>query len=247
MNQPALGKKINELRKAKGLTQEELVEKCNISVRTLQRIEVGEVTPRSYTLRTIFAALDYNLEESVENTSGKSGNNGFTSPQWLGQFFRYVFDLFNLKTNTMKKISILSVMIVAVVSVILMTIAADTKAQTLAQVKKEIELSNKNFVTWFNAGQVDSIMTQYHQDACVVAQGCGLAFIRDYYTGLSSNYKFKTATVDDVTLSNSMTVAKGKWTISLPGGEELRGEYITEWRLVNKKWMVIKEMASPTH
>ena len=30
MKQPELGKKISELRKAKGLTQEELVEKCNI-------------------------------------------------------------------------------------------------------------------------------------------------------------------------------------------------------------------------
>jgi len=39
MNQPDLGKRIVELRKAKGLTQEELVAKCNLSVRTLQRIE----------------------------------------------------------------------------------------------------------------------------------------------------------------------------------------------------------------
>jgi transcriptional regulator with XRE-family HTH domain len=61
MRQPDLGRKISELRKAKGLTQEELVEKCNISVRTLQRIETGEVTPRSYTIKTILAALDYDL------------------------------------------------------------------------------------------------------------------------------------------------------------------------------------------
>ncbi len=62
MKQPELGKKISELRKAKGLTQEELVEKCNISVRTIQRIETGEVTPRMYTVKTILAALDYNLD-----------------------------------------------------------------------------------------------------------------------------------------------------------------------------------------
>ena len=43
MNQPELGRKIVELRKAKGLTQEELVEICNLNVRTLQRIESGEV------------------------------------------------------------------------------------------------------------------------------------------------------------------------------------------------------------
>ena len=62
MKQPELGRKISELRKTKGLTQEELVEKCNISVRTIQRIETGEVTPRMYTIKTILAALDYNLD-----------------------------------------------------------------------------------------------------------------------------------------------------------------------------------------
>ncbi len=63
MKQPALGQKISELRKSKGLTQEELVEQCNISVRTIQRIEAGEVTPRSYTIKTILSALDYDLEQ----------------------------------------------------------------------------------------------------------------------------------------------------------------------------------------
>ena len=67
MRQPELGKKILELRKEKGLTQEELVEKCNISVRTLQRIETGEVTPRVFTIKTILAALDYDLSTIVEN------------------------------------------------------------------------------------------------------------------------------------------------------------------------------------
>ena len=34
MQQPELGKKILELRKANGLTQEDLVARCNINVRT---------------------------------------------------------------------------------------------------------------------------------------------------------------------------------------------------------------------
>jgi len=62
MKQPELGRKILELRKAKGLTQEELVSKCNINVRTIQRIEAGEVTPRSYTVKTILEALEYELD-----------------------------------------------------------------------------------------------------------------------------------------------------------------------------------------
>ncbi|MBL0683962.1 helix-turn-helix domain-containing protein [Aquimarina mytili] len=70
MKQPALGVKISELRKSKGLTQEELVEQCNISVRTIQRIEAGEVTPRSYTIKTILSALDYDLSNiQAENSS----------------------------------------------------------------------------------------------------------------------------------------------------------------------------------
>jgi transcriptional regulator with XRE-family HTH domain len=67
MQQPELGQKIVELRKGKGLTQEELVDMCNISVRTLQRIESGEVTPRSYTVKTILDALDYDISKISEN------------------------------------------------------------------------------------------------------------------------------------------------------------------------------------
>lgn len=62
MKQPELGLKISQLRKQKGFTQEELVDQCNINVRTLQRIESGEVTPRSYTIKTILSALDYDYE-----------------------------------------------------------------------------------------------------------------------------------------------------------------------------------------
>jgi transcriptional regulator with XRE-family HTH domain len=70
MKQPELGKRISELRKGKGLTQEELVEQCNINVRTIQRIEAGEVNPRSYTVKLILEVLgvDYFEEEQEEHT-----------------------------------------------------------------------------------------------------------------------------------------------------------------------------------
>lgn len=68
MKQPELGRKISELRKEKGFTQEELVEKCNISVRTIQRIETGEVMPRSYTIKSILSALDYDLNRIAEES-----------------------------------------------------------------------------------------------------------------------------------------------------------------------------------
>ncbi|WPR73692.1 helix-turn-helix transcriptional regulator [Algoriphagus sp. NG3] len=69
MKQPELGKKISEMRQAKGLTQEELVEKCNLNVRTIQRIEAGEVTPRSYTIKALFEALGAKMENIEAESS----------------------------------------------------------------------------------------------------------------------------------------------------------------------------------
>tara|TARA_R110002073_G_scaffold8207_1_gene45701 strand:- start:139702 stop:140517 length:816 start_codon:yes stop_codon:yes gene_type:complete len=69
MKQPDLGKKISELRKQKGFTQEELVDKCNINVRTIQRIEAGDVTPRSFTVKTILEALGLDAGAFFEDNS----------------------------------------------------------------------------------------------------------------------------------------------------------------------------------
>jgi len=116
MNQPELGKKIAELRKAKGLTQEELVAICNLNVRTLQRIESGEVTPRSYTIKIIFSALDFNIfDSSYGKYDNVSDSTDTIKQNWLGQIFKYVFDLFNLKINTMKKLLILSALTISLV------------------------------------------------------------------------------------------------------------------------------------
>ena len=61
MNQPDLGLKVTELRQQKKLTQEQLAEKCEVSTRTIQRIENGEVDPRSYTLHCLSQALDFDF------------------------------------------------------------------------------------------------------------------------------------------------------------------------------------------
>ena len=67
MNQPDLGLKVSELRQQKGLTQEQLAELCEVSPRTIQRIESGEVDPRAYTLQCLGEALEFDFGE--ENTS----------------------------------------------------------------------------------------------------------------------------------------------------------------------------------
>jgi len=79
MKQPELGQRILELRKSKGLTQEELVEKCNINVRTIQRIEAGEVSPRNFTIRTILQALGASSESFFKSDIEEEKKNKFSS------------------------------------------------------------------------------------------------------------------------------------------------------------------------
>jgi transcriptional regulator with XRE-family HTH domain len=68
MQQPELGKRLASLRKERSLTQEELVEKSHVSVRTIQRIEAGEVLPRLSTVKILLEALG----ESYDSFSTKS-------------------------------------------------------------------------------------------------------------------------------------------------------------------------------
>lgn len=58
-----IGAKIKELRLLKGLTQEELAERTGLSVRTIQRIENGDVDPRTYTLSALAEALEVEVSE----------------------------------------------------------------------------------------------------------------------------------------------------------------------------------------
>jgi transcriptional regulator with XRE-family HTH domain len=85
MKQPELGQKILELRKQKGFTQEELVAQCNINVRTIQRIEAGDVNPRSYTVKIILEVLgvDYFEEEQKESVTFSAKEKKILSFAWI--------------------------------------------------------------------------------------------------------------------------------------------------------------------
>lgn len=58
-----LHQKILVARKQKGLTQEELADLSQITVRTIQRIENGDSSPRPFTLKAIASALGISYEE----------------------------------------------------------------------------------------------------------------------------------------------------------------------------------------
>lgn len=65
-----IGLLIKELRIKKGLTQEELADKTELSTRTIQRIENGEVAPRAYTLQMIAKVLEVDFSLFTKDDSG---------------------------------------------------------------------------------------------------------------------------------------------------------------------------------
>ena len=66
MNQPELGNYIKKLRKQNGMSQQELAQKSNLNIRSIQRIENGEVTPHPFTTKTISSVLNFDLLKEEE-------------------------------------------------------------------------------------------------------------------------------------------------------------------------------------
>lgn len=61
-----IGARIIEIRKLKGMTQEELADRARINLRTLQRIEKGETEPRGNTLKMLCSVLEINIEDILD-------------------------------------------------------------------------------------------------------------------------------------------------------------------------------------
>ena len=250
MKQPDLGKKIAELRKAKGLTQDELVEKCNINVRTLQRIEAGEVTPRSYTVKIIFTALDCKIYDSSKTMNDKFTYAGHIVNTWLVQFYNYVIDLFNLKTHTMKKLAILSTPVLAICIVLMFPISSSAKSHARKAIREKFgqTSSNPSFMRQFNAGQIDSICNRYLENACMMADNAPTTYdrksINEHFNQLyNRGLRFSKLTSTFKVISDSLAIDRGVWDVSVNSIVVASGTYLSQWRYINGKWWVENEMS----
>jgi len=59
----AIGDKVRELRKARGLLQEELAERAGVSTQTVRNVEAGRFNTKTETLVKIARALDVPVGE----------------------------------------------------------------------------------------------------------------------------------------------------------------------------------------
>ena len=236
MKQPELGRKIAELRKAKGFTQEELVEKCNLNVRTLQRIEAGEVTPRSYTLKAIFSALDYDYYEM--------SNSGTYS---LNRFINGAKDILNLKKDTMKKISVLSsTLLIVFLGISMLNFTIDKKHER--KLKIQIEQQNNNSIKWFNSGRIDLLMDDYAPTACFYRNGhqsyCGKEEISRAIKQATDANVFQLIDIELISLNynGNLAVEKSLTTSKLQSGEMLKTINIQEWQNMKGKWLIVNDI-----
>jgi transcriptional regulator with XRE-family HTH domain len=254
MKQPDLGKTIAELRKAKGYTQDELVEKCKLNVRTLQRIESGEVSPRSYTIKLIFTALEYTVDNSLKSAPNKFMILGLRIFKWPGQVYPYVLDLFNLKTNTMKKLMILSTPFLLLCAVLLFSYNSNAKAQAKTALREKLEKtsSNARFMQLFNSGQIDSISMRYLDNACMMADQTPTTFskknIYDYFMKLHrQGFRFSKMKSTAMIISDSLAIDRGEWAIDLNSVVVATGTYLTQWHYLNGNWRIENEMSKSDH
>jgi len=237
IQQPALGKKIADYRKVKGLTQEELVEKCNINVRTLQRIEAGEVTPRISTIKLIFEALEIEFEDVIESNS--------TDDVIQKRAQNHFLELFNFKTNPMKKLVILLVPILSIITMFIVMATQKTTYDVSNVKRSDITEASGLFIQFYNSGQIDSIGTLFLENASFMPSNHkelrGRDEIVDYYQNVyNSGFRLNLDQPTFVIISDSIAIEKGVWEGNNYG--TFSGNYLTQWRLKDGNWFMENTM-----
>jgi hypothetical protein len=126
----------------------------------------------------------------------------------------------------------------------LFSLASEIKAQSEAKVTKIVKNYSNDFITWFNTGEIDTLIKLFRDEKCLVARGCGKSFIKRYYDAESMKYKFIELSVINVSVSDAIAVEKGKWKILLKSEEEVGGEFLTEWRITDKNWLMVNDIGA---
>jgi transcriptional regulator with XRE-family HTH domain len=216
MKQPDFGKKLIEIRKVRGLTQDELAAKCKITIRTVQRIESGLVLPRAFTLKVLSDNLEFDF---LEISNGNKVND--SKLKWFNVILWHARDLFNLKTNTMKKVSILSI-ILCFVCVGLFALINDSKAQDSSKLDKYhfLKSNSRGIIYYFQRDEL--VMISNVKDTADYKVKGGL--IQEYKNKIFLNGKYvgKALKCDTVIYNQgNITIRPSNWVFKSSYGQNL--------------------------
>ena len=137
-----LGKKIFELRKAKGLSQEQLGEKINVTRQTISNWELGETSPNPEQLKLISKVLNISIDQLLENDIQSILVEKVSNTEKLSglvlKFIRYLGIFFVI------------IIIIDIISLILFAFVKDNKGGFDTNITEEVELQcsldNNDFV-----------------------------------------------------------------------------------------------------
>lgn len=98
MKSAQFAEQLTYQRKLKGLSQEQLAEKTKVTVRTIQRIEKGDVAPHLKTVKLLAVALDLDVDDLLQLDNPREEN---TQIKWLflihtSPFIGFVLPLLNI-------------------------------------------------------------------------------------------------------------------------------------------------------
>ena len=100
---------IKELRIKKGMTQQQLADNSGITLRTIQRIENGEVKPSLHSLNTISRVLEADLSALIRQSASKPYE--FIVNFKITDMNQFITDLKILVKNHWKVISLIVLVI----------------------------------------------------------------------------------------------------------------------------------------
>ncbi len=98
METQSIAKNLTYQRKLKGYTQEELSEKTQVTIRTIQRIEKGDVNPHLQTVKLLAAALSIDIDNLLilENPKEEIILNKWLILMHSTPFFGFIIPLANI-------------------------------------------------------------------------------------------------------------------------------------------------------
>jgi len=247
MKQPELGKMIAELRKVKGYTQEELVEKCKLNVRTLQRIEAGEVIPRSYTVKIILEELDFDFSNSSD-----------FSPEVRSDEERIGLSSILKKSLNFFTNRLTIAILFFIIGGILIYFLFIPKYQDKEVVKKQIELNNEKYAHFYNNYDIDSVLTFYDKWSNFKFAPSTASIDPDFpdfrgqhrIKGLYTNWKSMGKTIvkrqsRNMVINDSLAIDIGLivFKYEINNREAYSGaHYFAQWHLKKGKWRIENEI-----
>ena len=114
--------------------------------------------------------------------------------------------------------------------------------QSTKEVTEIIHKNQSNIKRWMNNKQIDSVLTLYSDDACVLNSLCGKFQISQMLTDAVNNgYELIDYNSISISVSDYMAIEKYQNTFRYRG-MELNQVGIAEWHFKNGKWLIVNEV-----